>query len=302
MFGSPTVYLLWAILSCIFLIYLILHLWSYDRFKCLQWRGGQQSGTFRRIMTYSYLGTVPLLLIFSVAITVIKFKEGFVAIPGGTIVPKPFLLWGSKHQQWILPLYFVLSAAWGLELVTHLEELAFWLFLLHQGPSKRDWFHSWEYRAWCIGSIVATAGMPLTTLLSRRQIETCMAWIFLIGASAGTSTTLSFLYVLTRVPSFLLHVKSEGAEPAVVIRLTTFYRLNCIRVIFRFLFTLPLLILASDGISAPYPVVGNRFALDFLLMVSAIGCFASSAITLLIFFPHSITREVGSSHAFRIPT
>jgi hypothetical protein len=88
MFGSPTAYLLWAILACIvsyltgwttvsdyplmpflslqFLTWLIRHLWIYDRFKCLQWRGGQQRGTFRRIMTYVRTTSLsPYLLIFS---------------------------------------------------------------------------------------------------------------------------------------------------------------------------------------------------------------------------------------------
>ena len=30
-------------------------------------------------------------------------------------------------------------------------ELTFWLFLLHQGPHKRNWFQSWEFRAWYLG-------------------------------------------------------------------------------------------------------------------------------------------------------
>lgn len=30
-------------------------------------------------------------------------------------------------------------------------ELAFWLFLLDQGPNRRDWFTSWEYRMWYCG-------------------------------------------------------------------------------------------------------------------------------------------------------
>lgn len=72
------------------------------------------------------------------------------------------------------------------------QELSFWLFLLNQGPGKRDWFDSWEFRIWylgkilpsltwvsysapliCnIGSIIAVLGMPLTTLVSRNEIET----------------------------------------------------------------------------------------------------------------------------------
>lgn len=69
------------------------------------------------------------------------------------------------------------------------SELTFWLFLLHQGPGKREWFYSWEFRTWYIGSslfdttqlsttecdvgsIIAVLGMPLTTLITRKTLET----------------------------------------------------------------------------------------------------------------------------------
>lgn len=85
--------------------------------------------------------------------------------------------------------------------------------------------------------------MPLTTLITRKNIETvrrtdscyetlahhciqCDAYIFLVGASGSTVTTICFLYVLWRFPGFIAHVKAEGAEPTVVVRLATFYQLN----------------------------------------------------------------------------
>lgn len=52
------------------------------------------------------------------------------------------------------------------------------------------------------------------------------AWIFLVGSSAGTSTTVAFLYILFRFPGFIHYVKEGGAEPDVVVRLATFYHLN----------------------------------------------------------------------------
>lgn len=54
----------------------------------------------------------------------------------------------------------------------------------------------------------------------------CDAYIFLVGSAGSTSTTITFLYVLWRFPKFISHVKSEGAEPTVVVRLATFYQLN----------------------------------------------------------------------------
>ncbi|KAJ7033447.1 hypothetical protein C8F04DRAFT_625119 [Mycena alexandri] len=292
--GNPSAYLLWALLAVSFFTFMLIHLWSYDKFKCLRWNSGRQPGAFKRVMTYSYFATVPLLMVFSVGFAALKYQEGSAAFPDGTIMPRPFSEWQKIHLQWIIPLYFILSIAWSLELVTHLEELTFWLFLLHQGPRKREWFHSWEFRTWYIGSIMAILGMPLTTLMKRHNVETCGAWIFLAGSSAGTTTTVCFLYVLANFPAFIRSVKAEGAEPDVVVRLATFYHLNCIRVVFRFIFTVPLLILGVDGlVDKSYLVVSSNFWSDILLMMGAMGCFISSAITMLIFFPRSMTSESG---------
>ena len=112
--------------------------------------------------------------------------------------------------------------------------------------------------------------------------QQCDAYIFLVGASGSTVTTLVFLHVLWRFPKFIKHVKTEGADPAVVVRLATFYQLNVsvmnrfvtpyivankfpdeqqVRVVFRFLFTIPLLILALDGIiGTEHPINRNLYA------------------------------------------
>ncbi|KAI0350635.1 hypothetical protein OH77DRAFT_1061049 [Trametes cingulata] len=292
--ASATAFLLWAILSVLFLAFLVHHLWCYDKFKCLRWSAGRQPGAFKRVMTYSYLGAVPLFAVYSIGTTVIKYREGFVILPDGTFIPRPIEMYQEVNREWVLPLQFVFSFAWALELVTHLEELAFWLYLLHQNPNKEAWFSSWEYRLWYMGSLLALIGMPLTALITRNHLETCDAYIFLVGAAGSTSTTLSFLYVLWRFPKFIRHVKEEGADPTVVVRLATFYQLNQVRVVFRFMFTLPLLVLALDGIiGVSHPVNRNLFLTDFFTMIAGLGCFVSSMITLLIFFPRSIVREAG---------
>jgi len=177
-------------------------------------------------MTYTYLATVPLLVVFSVGMARIKYIEGFVTVFGAQPIPTPWELWDEASRKWLLPLYFCLSVGWAFEIVTHLEELTFWLFLLHQGPSQRQWFRSWEFRMWYIGSAMAVVGMPLTTLLARRDLSTTLAWILLVGSSASSCTTICFFYVLARFPQFIDHVKAERADPSVVVRLATFYQLN----------------------------------------------------------------------------
>ncbi|THH18316.1 hypothetical protein EW146_g2637 [Bondarzewia mesenterica] len=228
--------------------------------------------------------TVPLLVVFSIGLTVLKSKE---------VLPKPVTFWTKSHQHTLLALFFVFSVAWALELVTHFEELAFWLFLLDQGPAKREWFDSWEYRMWYISCIAAVLGMPLTALIARNDLSTMDAWILLVGSSGSTFTNVAFVYVLARFPAFLRHVKAEGAEPEVVVRLSSFYEYNLLRVCFRFMAALPFFILAVDGIKGSHPINSNPFWSDFLLVIAAIGQFVSSAITLMIFFPRSFAAEAG---------
>ncbi|KAI0821318.1 hypothetical protein BC629DRAFT_1250725, partial [Irpex lacteus] len=296
--ASPTAYLLWAILSILFLSFLLYHIWSYDKFQCVRWSSGRQPGAFKRVMTYSYLGSVPLFVIYSVAITAIKFKEGL-SQDRYTVFPTPLDMYTAANRRWLFPLNCIFSLAWGLELITHLEELAFWLYLLHQNPDKDPWFESWEYRLWFIGDVVAVTGMPLTAVVARRNINTLDAWIFLVGSSGSGGTTICFLYVLWNFPQFIRNVKSMGADPSVVVRLATFYQLNLARVVFRFLFTIPLFILACDGILGSQhrinhdPPSCTYDVTDILTMIAGIGCFVSTTITLLIFFPRSIIKEIG---------
>ncbi|KAH9022447.1 hypothetical protein EDB84DRAFT_1510453 [Lactarius hengduanensis] len=312
--GSPTAFLSWVILSSLFLAFLLYHLWSYDRLQCLRWNAGRQPGAFRRLMTYSYLSSTPLFILFSTGMTTLKFKEGFVVVlPQNEVVPKPPDLWPKNQQHVLLALFFVFSVAWALEhhpfrgsvyilsaptLVHSHTELAFWLFLLDQGPEKRDWFTSWEYRLWSIspsnstrrilslvlnlltGCAAVILAMPLTTMIARHNILTIDAWIFLVGTLSSSTTNVIFIY-------------AEGAAPDVVVRLATFYELNLIRIVFRFLASTPLLILAVDGIRGAHRVNRSLFWSDILLMISAIGQVISSLITVMIFFPRSVTKENG---------
>ncbi|KZS87113.1 hypothetical protein SISNIDRAFT_461207 [Sistotremastrum niveocremeum HHB9708] len=293
---SPAATLSWSIYAAIFEVFLLAHLYRYDKFQCIRWKSGRQPGTFKRVMTYSYLGTVPLILFYAVAMTVIKYRQGYVSLPLLGVVPKPYPLWPKDDQHWILPLFFVIAIAWGLEVTTHLEELMFWHFLINQGPAQRSWFNSGEFRLWCIGSTVAVMGMPLVTLVTRRDYFRCEAWIFLVGSIGSTLTTLAFFLILYRFPSFIRQVKGDGADPTVVARLETFHYLNIVRVFFRFLFTIPLIVLSSDGIrNDAHPVNENMFAVDLCIMSSGLGCILSSAITLLIFFPHSTSTTISAT-------
>lgn len=64
----------------------------------------------------------------------IKYEEGYIdlRVLGYGVIPKPHQLWSKANISWILPANLVFATGWSMEITSHLEELAFWLFLLHQ--------------------------------------------------------------------------------------------------------------------------------------------------------------------------
>ncbi|KAI0301765.1 hypothetical protein B0F90DRAFT_295561 [Multifurca ochricompacta] len=289
--STPATYLVWSLLSSLLGIFLVYHLWCFDRFRCLRWNQGSQ-GTFKRVMTYSYLLSVPLTITYSAGFCIIKYTEGYITLPGFGVIARPYQLWTPAHRAAILPLYLCLACAWGLEMVTHLEELCFWLFVVNAGSAQTDWFRSLYFKTWIVGSGIAILYMPLVTVLTRSDLVKCEAYMFLAGSLGSLSLTLWFIPVLHLFQPFLGNLRREGVDMNTIIRLTKFHELNTIRILFRLLFAVPLCILAIDGIRPHQHVNDSLFATEFLSMLGGFGVVISSGMTLVIFFPRSIEKEI----------
>ncbi|KAJ7133688.1 hypothetical protein C8R43DRAFT_643074 [Mycena crocata] len=295
---SPATYLVWSIISCILFAFLVFHMWSFDHFKCLRWNNGPYSGAFKRLMTYSYLLSVPLIMTYALGFTIIKYQQGFVDF-NGHIIPKPYTEWPESSQKAIFPLMLTFTFAWSLEMITHLEELCFWLFLVNSGSVQQDWFRSWYFRTWIVGAVTALIYMPLLTILTRNDPLKCEAYTFLGGSLGSLSLTLWFTPILWAFPPFLSSLKSEGVDTGTIVRLTKFHELNTIRIIFRLVFVVPLVILGADGVHTHAHVNESMFWTDFLTIIAAFGCCISSAMTLVIFFPRSVEGEIAAKDAAR---
>ncbi|KAG8758054.1 hypothetical protein FRC11_004082 [Ceratobasidium sp. 423] len=241
---------------------------------------------------------------------VMKYQAGYIAFPNPhstptrplprIIIPAPTTSWPEAHQKLVFPLYVIFAVAWALEIVSHLEELCFWLFMIKEQEDTghggiRPWFKSFEYKLWCCGSIIAIILLPLVTLETRHDLQQVESWTFFTGSVGSLIITVWFFKILWKFPSFLKRIQDENAEPEVIVRLVAFQDLNRIRIVFRLMFVIPLLTLACDGLKSngPHPISRTAGAVDILAMVGGIGCIVSSVITLLIFFPRSIAREQG---------
>lgn len=272
--------------------FLFYHLWKFDRFKCLRWNNGPYNGAFKRVMTYSYLLSLPLIFTFALGFTIIKYQNGYILMEGHGIIPTPYNLWDQPSQAAIFPLMLCFSVGWSLEMVTHLEELCFWLFLVNAGSAQQDWFKSLYFRTWLVGSTTAVLYMPLVTIFTRDDHLKNEAYTFLAGSLGSLSLTLWFIPILWAFPAFLDSLREDNVDTNTIIRLTKFHELNTMRIGLRFLFTVPLLILGVDGIRPHQHVNESALWTDILAMLAAFGCATSSGITLVIFFPRSIEGEM----------
>lgn len=235
---------------------------------------------------------------YAFGFAIIKYQQGFIEFKG-SIIPKPSSMWPEEQQRAIFPLMLVFSFGWSMEMTTHLEELCFWLFLVNAGSAQQDWFRSWYFRFWIVGSVVAIIYMPGITLLTRDDPLKCEAYSFLAGSLGSLSLTLWFTPVLWAFPAFLASLKNEGVDSATIVRLTKFHELNTIRVIFRFIFVIPFIILGVDGLKPHRHINESMLWTDFLTMTSAFGVSISSTLTLVIFFPRSVEGEIAAKDAAR---
>ena len=80
------------------------------------------------------LALPPSIGFYAIVMAKVKYEEGYIDLHllGYGVIPKPHQLWSKANQAWILPSILAFSVGWAFEIISHLEELAFWLFLLHQ--------------------------------------------------------------------------------------------------------------------------------------------------------------------------
>ncbi|KAG6382144.1 hypothetical protein JVT61DRAFT_788 [Boletus reticuloceps] len=335
---SPTVYLVWALLAVMVLVLCLVvpltHISSSSGPFLYSISGAlidssPYAGAFKRVMTYSYLLSIPFIIVFAAGFAIIKYNYGYTVIPEYGVQPTPYQEWSRSAQNAIFPCTSpslsvgALKCEWsGVFLpsikltqvppprVTHLEgtrvdapsldelidnewiELCFWLFLVNSSSAQQDWFKSLYFKTWAVGSCIAVLVMPLITMFTRENVLKCEAYTFLTGGLASLSMTIWFIPVLWTFPSFIANLKGKDVETATLVRLTKYHELNCIRVVFRFLFTVPLVILGVDGIRPHQHINGKMLPTDLLGILAAIGCIVSSGITLVIFFPRSIEGEM----------
>ncbi|KAF8591073.1 hypothetical protein K439DRAFT_1644356 [Ramaria rubella] len=296
---APSAYLIWTIFGVALAAFYIYHLWKYDRFKCLNLTRGD-NGAFKRVMTYSYLIGVPVFLVYTMGFAIIKYDEGYIALPTTGVIVKPYQLWTPQHQVAIFPLTIFCALSWLAEAcefakVVKLQdftELCFWLFLTNADDGSTSWFKSIYYKIWIGGTACSAVLLIAVTVSTKADPLKNEAWVQFMGSAIALLITLGFVPILWGFPNFILNVKEDGGDFPALVRLAKFHDLNILRTIFRFVFVIPVFILAVDGLQ-PHTHELNESMIwtDFFIMTAGFGFVVQSALTLMIFFPRNVEHE-----------
>ncbi|OAV93538.1 hypothetical protein PTTG_00855 [Puccinia triticina 1-1 BBBD Race 1] len=297
---SPQIAILEALTCTLMLIFYIWHSWHYDRFQPMLRRKNKKTlhsdpeprNSFHLIMRFIYLFGLPLCVVQGVTVAYIKYQVGYLPVEMGGY-PVPYTSWPPNHVRLINTIYYLKALGWSGEGIVHLEELAFWIFLIHLKETSPPWFKSSFFQAFILLSIASTGTLISIVSILKSDVMLTEGVLMSFATGFNLSVTCGFFWVFSKFPAWLKDLKKRGAPAELLIRLHGFGTLNEIRMIFRLIFTAPLLALSVDGLM-PQPFLNKQiWVVDLVSMTSVVAFAAQGIITLLIFLPRNLSKECG---------
>ncbi|KAH9460190.1 hypothetical protein Pst134EB_008378 [Puccinia striiformis f. sp. tritici] len=327
---SPQIALLEAVTCTLMLAFYTWHSWHYDRFQPMIGRRAKKAlhsdpdprNSFHVIMRFIYLFALPVYTIQGITVAYIKYQAGYLPVEMGGY-PVPYTSWPPGHVRLITMIYYLKALGWSGEGIVHLEELAFWVFLIHLKENSPPWFKSTFFKAFILLSLASTGTMISIVSILKADVMLTEGVLMTVATGYNTLMTCGFFWVFSKFPAWLMELKKRGAPAELTVRLHAFGTLNEIRMVFRLLFTAPLLALSADGLMSE-PFLNNQVwsesratgfdsclewvvdplacfsflvwfefikVVDLIVMTSLVAFAAQGVITLLIFLPRNFSKE-----------
>lgn len=225
-------------------------------------------------------------------IAYIKYQVGYLPVEMGGF-PVPYTSWSPNYTKLIYTSYYLKALGWSGEGIVHLEELAFWIFLIHLKDSSRPWFRSVFFRVFLLLSLISSGVLVFIVSATKPNVLLTQAIMMTFATGFNTTTTCAFFWVFSKFPSWLEDLKKRGAPAELIIKLHGFGSLNQIRMIARLIFTVPLFALSADGLRVQPVLNRHVWVIDLIVMTSTVAFAAQGVITLLIFLPRNLSKECG---------
>lgn len=106
------------------------------------------------------LFTHTLWALLDIISTWIKYREGFMPLPNGDIITKPFAYWDEYHQNFIQPIDYVQCISFALQTGVFFLLQCFWHYLSNS-VARRSFMGSWEFRFYILWAVCSMAMFPI---------------------------------------------------------------------------------------------------------------------------------------------
>ena len=99
-------------------------------------------------------------ILLDIISTWIKYTEGFMPLPNGDIITKPFAFWDEYHQSFIQPIDYVQCISFALQTGVFFLLQCFWHYLSNS-VARRSFMGSWEFRFYIVWAVCSMAMFPI---------------------------------------------------------------------------------------------------------------------------------------------
>ncbi|WVQ73350.1 hypothetical protein IAR50_002918 [Cryptococcus sp. DSM 104548] len=288
--GSDTNMNLIAILSGAALVISLHHTYKFDKCKCLI---PKAHDWFRSLLTWMLLCSNMCLFAWAAGYCWVKYKLKWIYTEEYGAIPYPATVYTEQYRLLNTPLMIVFNIAFSLQTSLNAEEGLYWYHLMRavrQPRSARSWLSSPYFCAWIVISIISTTlqcgvgwihrGHELDLVHQMSVVMTVDGAVELIVMSAAS-------IVIWKFPAFLDTVKASGAGPEVRSRLHFYHEANKVRTFFRFIYSVGMIILGADGLSAKQLISNTPVASDIVSQLVFGSFFFILIISIVLYLPRS---------------
>ncbi|WWC68085.1 uncharacterized protein I206_102004 [Kwoniella pini CBS 10737] len=295
---SPSAQILGALATILGDIFVLWHLWKYDKFRCMLYT---KRNAFRFMLSaplqWMFIISSALFTAWNVILVWVKYTEYYAVVPisqtESEIMPVPFQLWSDRKRDLVRFSYQLLGVAWGIVLAIHSEETLYWAYLINaiRKRDSKNWFRSIWFKIWVFISITVITVIPAVGNMETTNLIKMEANIFMAGSVLATLLFFMSLWLYIVFPGFVAESGRQGANAEVMTRLEYFKELNGIRTLFRFLYAFCILTLSIDGQTKHKHVNTTPFWLDLFFVCGLFFVFTSNGLSLMILLPRNNSSQ-----------
>ncbi|KAI9014364.1 hypothetical protein CLU79DRAFT_767260 [Phycomyces nitens] len=245
-------------------LYLIYCVWKNDRFKCIR-PSRIIAGELKSIITVLMILMMLAQATWDFISTYIKYKEGFMELPDGEIITKPFAYWKPEHQKPIQIIDYVECITFSLQTGVFCLLQCFWNYLSNS-VAKKTFMGSNEFKLYIVWAIVSMAMFPFlqwwyrNDVLKREAVpQLAYSCEVLVLVALGIRSHFRFQRIIK------ISQKTQSLTSPVVIKMTYFKDMNIILTISMLSYGLSLMILCADGLTEKMFLNTSKFASDLII-------------------------------------